>query len=388
MRVAYVCTDPGIPVFGNKGASVHVQSVLGVLLARGAEVHLLTSRPGGEPPPHLGAVHLHRLPTDKATTPAQREVATQRTDGRVAAQLDALCGAERLDLVYERYSLWGRTATRWAHGHRVASVLEVNAPLTDEQATHRTLVDTAGAERVAAQAFSAADTVVCVSDAVADWVRARTTNPHRVHTVANGVDSDRIRPALTPPPDLPFTVGFVGTLKPWHGVDHLINAMGPLHRADPSYRLLVVGDGPEFAALRTQVRRSQLCDAVEMTGSVTPAEIPALLRRMHVAVAPYPRLAGFYFSPLKVYEYFAAGLPTVATDVGGLADVLDSGRLGVLVEPGDVAALSGAIAGLRTDAERRRRLALAVRAAAVDEHDWNRVVSRILALTEVTHGAF
>src|SRR5680860_1073161 len=149
MRVAYVCTDPSVPVFGNRSASVHVQSVLGVLLARGAEVHLLTPRAGGEPPPHLGALHLHRLPTDQATTPAEREVATQRADARVAAQLDALCRAERLDLVYERYSLWGRTATRWAYDHRVPSVLEVNAPLTDEMAQHRTLVDTARAERVA-----------------------------------------------------------------------------------------------------------------------------------------------------------------------------------------------------------------------------------------------
>ena len=190
MRVAYVCTDPSVPVFGNRSASVHVQSVLGVLLARGAEVHLLTPRAGGEPPPHLGALHLHRLPTDQATTPAEREVATQRADARVAAQLDALCRAERLDLVYELYSLWGRTATRWAYDHRVPSVLEVNAPLTDEMAQHRTLVDTARAERVAGQAFSDAGTVVCVSDAVADWVRARTTNPHRVHTVANDVDSD------------------------------------------------------------------------------------------------------------------------------------------------------------------------------------------------------
>ncbi|MDP9444910.1 MAG: glycosyltransferase family 1 protein, partial [Actinomycetota bacterium] len=53
MRVVYVCTDPGVPVFGRKGASVHVQAVLRVLLAAGAEVHLVATRLGGPVPADL-----------------------------------------------------------------------------------------------------------------------------------------------------------------------------------------------------------------------------------------------------------------------------------------------------------------------------------------------
>jgi hypothetical protein len=59
MRAVYICSDPGIPVFGRKGASVHVQSVLRVLVQRGAEVHLVAARTGGAVPPGLESVHLH-----------------------------------------------------------------------------------------------------------------------------------------------------------------------------------------------------------------------------------------------------------------------------------------------------------------------------------------
>ena len=75
------------------------------------------------------------------------------------------------DLVYERYALWGRTATAWAQQHHVPSVLEVNAPLVEEQARHRGLVDRAAAEQVALDALASAGTVVCVTDEVRAWAR-------------------------------------------------------------------------------------------------------------------------------------------------------------------------------------------------------------------------
>lgn len=108
MRIAYVCADPGVPVFGRKGASVHVQAVLRVLVARGAEVHLLAVRTGGVPPAGLEQVAVHALPEVPKGEVADRERAAQAGDAAVAPVLTRLAQAEGLDLVYERYSLWGR----------------------------------------------------------------------------------------------------------------------------------------------------------------------------------------------------------------------------------------------------------------------------------------
>jgi len=388
MRVAYVCTDVGVPVFGRKGASVHVQAVVRALLRRGAEVHLLAARLGGSPPADFAEVRVHILPVERSHDPADDEARAQRADAAAATVLDDIQAEAPIDLVYERYSLWGRTATSWAQRHGVPSLLEVNAPLVDEQATHRILHDRPAAEAVALHAFGAASAIVCVSDGVAAWARSRSKDPSRVHVISNGVDTTRVRPSGRPPAPATgalFTVGFVGTLKPWHGVETLIEAFAVLTAADPSYRLLLVGDGPQAGPLREQAERAGISHAVQMTGSVDPDEVPDLLRGMDVAVAPYPALKGFYFSPLKVTEYLAAGLPTVASRVGPLPELLDLGRAGVLVPPGDPVALAAAIRALRADPARRTELARTGRLRAISQYEWSSVVSRALALVDLRH---
>ena len=378
MRVAVVCTDPGIPVFGSKGASVHLQAVLRELLVAGHEVHVVSPRLAGDP---LAGLHLHPLPAVLGRE-AARERSAQASDAAVAAVLDDL----RPDLVYERYSLWGWTGTAWAAAAGVPSVLEVNAPLPQEQTTHRSLADRAGADAVAVAALSAACAVVCVSAAVADWARSLSRRPERVHCEPNGVDVDRVRPTSEPvaPADgTPFTVGFVGTLKPWHGVETLVDAVAALAAHDPSWRLLLVGDGPMAGLLLARAAELGAGAVIEATGALPPDQIPGQLHRMDVGVAPYPATEPSYFSPLKVYEYLAAGLPVVASRVGQLPAILGSGPdgrpLGVLVPPGDPVALAASLAALRADVAERTRLRAAGRLAAVTRHTWRDVVRRSLA---------
>src|SRR5207244_963195 len=143
----------------------------------------------------------------------------------------------------------------------------------------------------------------------------------RIHVVPNGVNPDRFPENLAATcPSLPgvFTVGFVGSLKPWHGLPVLVEAFDLLHWVDNNTRLLIVGDGPERAGLEAELKARGLLSAVHFTGAVDPAEVPGLLASIDAAVAPYASRASFYFSPLKVYEYMAAGLSVVASKVGQL----------------------------------------------------------------------
>ena len=104
--------------------------------------------------------------------------------------------------------------------------------------------------------------------------------------------------------------------------------------ADPTWRLLLVGDGPLARTCPPAGRAAGLADRAELTGAVAPADVGSHLHRMDVACAPYPAGGSDYFSPLKVYEYLAAGLPVVASAVGQIPAALDHGRLGRLVPTG------------------------------------------------------
>jgi glycosyltransferase involved in cell wall biosynthesis len=379
MRVAFVCADQGVPVFGRKGCSIHVQEVARAMREHGARVELFAAQVGGARPPGLEEVRVHELPAVSGDR-AARERAALEANSRARAQLEA---EGPFDLVYERYSLWSFAAMEYARDAGVPGLLEVNAPLIEEQATYRGLVDRSRAQRASERVFGAASAILAVSEEVASYLDRFDGARGRVHVVPNGVDPRRFGPNVVPALPLAagtgLTVAFVGTLKPWHGLDTLAEAFALLHRRDERSRLLVVGDGPGRAGLEGLLASRHLYGVARLVGAVPAADVPGFLASAGVGVAPYPALKNFYFSPLKVYEYMAAGLPVVASRVGQLVNLIEHGVNGLLCEPGDPVALAAELDRLR-DADLRSRLGRAARATVLDGHTWHAVVSRILQL--------
>ena len=386
MRIAYICCDPGIPVFGTKGASVHIQEVVRELRAAGHEVVLYALRSGEHVPTDLANLELH-LEAVADVEPAEREQAQVHAAERIVSRVIA----DGADLVYERYSLFSTALADITAATGVPGILEVNAPLIDEQRRHRSLVDASGAAQVLHRQVAAARATVCVSDPVADWVRRRTADlpdandvVGRIHTVPNGVSVRRIQPQPEDPDRVVVT--FVGTLKPWHGVADFITAAA---LARQSWSLRIIGDGPEMDSLRAQAGR--LGVEVDFRGAVAPQDIPTHVAGSAIGVAPYPDLGGGeqqYFSPMKVLEYLAAGLAVVASDVGQVPQLLEdgSGRHGVLVAPSDPTALAAALDDLAVCPDRRARMGRSGRLLAEQRHSWRRTVARILELAGLAQG--
>ncbi|WP_066904950.1 glycosyltransferase family 4 protein [Millisia brevis] len=370
-RVAYFCTDPGIPVFGTKGASVHVQEIVRAMRARGWAVTVYCVRRGDEVPDDLRDLPVVTIPVPKGPA-AAREVAI--TDTSIVLAQRAI--RDGFDLAYERYALFGAATPIVARTGRPVMV-EVNSPLIDEQRRYRELVDDARAVETTIACLRAATVVTAVSEPVRDWVIGLIGAHAAVRVVPNGVNTDRVVPVERRARST-VTVGFVGTLKPWHGTEVLIDAFGRLDPAIGRRRLLICGDGPQRDALTA--RAARLPATVEFTGAVPPERIPGVLARMDIAVAPYPPAAagGHYFSPLKIYEYFAAGLPVVASAIGQIPEVIDPGRTGLLVEPGDPDTLAAALDRLIADPGLRDRLGRAARTAAERDHTWRRALDAIV----------
>lgn len=374
MHIAYVCLDPGIPVFGTKGASVHIQEVVREYRRRGHDVTVYATRRGSNVPDDLAELRIVDVPI---TTRDEEE--RERAQQAASASVSDMVRAGGYDLVYERYSLFSTVIAECG----VPGILEVNAPLIDEQRTHRVLVDEQAADAALQEQVQAALATICVSDPVRDWVIARTEGT-RVFTVPNGVNVRRI----TPQPESPGApvVTFVGTLKPWHGVDVLLRARAQAHK---DWKLRIIGDGPMRAEL-DDLARSLGID-VDFRGAVAPDAIPQHMAGTAIGVAPYPAMdtdSDQYFSPLKVYEYMAAGLPVVASRVGQLPEIM--GESAYLVPPSDPEALAEALDALVANPVERARVGSDNRRQAEREHSWTGTVDHILAHAgvkeDVPHG--
>lgn len=383
MRIAYICADPGVPVFGQKGCSIHVQEILRSLLKLGHQVSLFATCLKEEPPADLAGIKIYRLPAIPKAERSIREQAALAANPDLASQLKI---AGSFELIYERYSLWSYSGMEYARSKGIPGILEVNAPLIEEQAKHRVLVDRENAEGVAKRAFTAASTIVAVSEQVKDYLTNYVTG-EKVRVIPNGVNRDRFSLPLLPTfPSNPktFVVGFVGSLKPWHGLSILTDAFARLHQRVPQARLLIVGDGPERGNMEADLAERGLQSAVRFTGAVTSDRIPGMLASMSVAVAPYPESADFYFSPLKVYEYMAAGLPVVASQIGQLSELIEDGANGMLCPPGDAGALAKALELLWRSPELRTQMGNTARHIVLERHTWDAIAEQILSLADRT----
>lgn len=390
MKVAYICADPGIPVFGTKGASVHVQEVIKGMLKKGVEVILFAQRLGGDVPEELKNIKirkLDKLPKDSVEIRARAAI---EANAKVEAMLES---EGKFDMVYERYSLWSNAGMNFAKRHGCVGILEVNAPLIEEQKKHRELPFEEEAQKIAESVFKNADAMIAVSPGVAQYLETFENAKGRVHIIANGVALDRFAPAaennakrlanLTACQGA--TIGFLGTLKPWHGLATLVDAWAILRQRSENVRLLIVGDGPEYESLHQNIKSLGLLDYVQFTGAVLPEEVPNWLAQMDIAVAPYPNMAHFYFSPLKIYEYMAAGIPVIATRVGHLDTVVTHEHNGILVEAEKPMEMADCISNLLKDTLKLQQLGKAARQTAENEHSWLSVVERILKISQSIH---
>ncbi len=184
--------------------------------------------------------------------------------------------------------------------------------------------------------------------------------PARVQVIPNGIDAALFAPpaAGEARPSVGPTIGALARLDPRKGLPFLLQALARLLPDLPEATLLIGGDGEDRAALERQAHELNLAGQVVFAGPVH--DPPAFYRCCDLFVLPSLD-EGF---GLVVLEAMASGLPVIGTRVGGVPELIEHGRNGLLVEPGDASAIAAALRTLWADPALRGRLAEAGRSTA------------------------
>ena len=217
-----------------------------------------------------------------------------------------------------------------------------------------------------------ADAVVVLTERTAHALRADGVPADRIAVVPSGFE-----PALFAAPGARaeptrLRIGYVGRLAAQKRVDLLVTAFG---RMTGPAELVVVGDGPERARVHRLVEQSPAAHRIRTTGFVEHSAVPGVLASLDVLVLP----SAYEEMGSVLTEAMAAGLPVVASDVGGIPEVVRHGETGLLVPPGDVAALAAALDRLVADPGLREHLAAGARRRAAD-YSWPSLATRVAEL--------
>jgi glycosyltransferase involved in cell wall biosynthesis len=228
--------------------------------------------------------------------------------------------------------------------------------------------------------YACAHHVVANCGAAAARLRREGVRSRKISVVPNGVDLEACVPRG--PISVVQRVATVANLRREKGHDVLLQAAAIVVRDFPHARFDLIGDGTELAALQAQVEALRLGEAVSFLGHCE--DVPARLAAADLFVHP-SRSEAF---PNAVLEAMAMGLPTVASAVGGLLEVIEHGRTGTLVPPGDPSALAREIIRLMADPGQAARLGAAARAHALT-FSFTRMVAAFeqIYLTKLAHGA-
>jgi len=404
MKIGFLCSDIDIPLFGDEGCSIHVRDFTDALVDLGHDVFIVCPSLGEGTSVAIKSRLYHLQPRgldalgwslveEEAVIQNQhleRDLRSVAYNFWLQSEGTSIIEREKPDLLYERYSLFAWGGIELARRHGIPLMIEVNDPLCREQEGYEKFTLTSTAARMESVIIRGADAVIAISNWIKDWAISLGVNERDVHVVPNGVSTKLFAEMKTGETvrqrynlGNQRLIGFVGSFQPWHDVEGLLRAFSKLYADDHNLRLLLVGDGEQRETLEETSRHLGLESAVIFTGNIPHDSVPDYIAAMDVAVAPYNWNEDFYGSPLKLFEYMAAGKPTVAAAIGQIEEVIEHGKTGWLYPSGDHEQLAQGLASLLYSPELSSAIGSAAREKILTDYTWKAIATRIIDLANV-----
>lgn len=296
------------------------------------------------------------------------------------------------DLIHERFNLLALGGALASRKLGLPFVLEVNADLLEQRKFKGT--PERGLRRLFAvwetrMCFNTAAKIICISAALKEHLNTKwNIDESKLTILPCAADVGAFKPnhnsksvrkglGLTTEP----VVMWVGGFYPWHDLRLLLESFAAVLQRRPDARLVLVGDGPTRPSVERMVQEDdRLRQAVMYTGAIAHTSVPDMLSIADVAVVPSaPITAGLggTGTPLKLFEYMAAGKAIVATALNEAAEVILDGNNGLLVDAGDINGFAEATLKLIDDPEERNRLGRNAREQAVKQYSWEHYTRRL-----------
>ncbi|MBV9789006.1 MAG: glycosyltransferase family 4 protein [Chloroflexi bacterium] len=398
MRIVYVAS--GIAVPGSYGGSTHTFEVAHGLAALGHDVHVVAHHPQRQvttalrpQSAELAGFQLHYIDLPKPLS-----LVGYPHIARLLRQV-------RPDALMERYYNFAGAGMLAAHRAKIPSLLEVNALIVDPPAVFKRRLDDRLGRPLQRWAVAQCRMAARIVTPLHTTVPAQIPRD-KIVELPWGANVDRFKPQTDPqiaqqlraqlgiPADRAIVV-FLGSFRAWHGVGDFVAAGLRLLDASENVQMLLIGSGPERAATEAAVGRWG--ERFTFAGSVDHDRVPDYLALADVGVAPFNtaphpalRAAGFFWSPLKIYEYMAMSLPVVTANIPPLDTIIQPGQQGALFREGDIADLAEAIRRV-LHAPDRAAMGERARQRVVEHYSWQRhcvELDRILqSMTQgATHG--
>lgn len=284
--------------------------------------------------------------------------------------LPALIAARRLGIpfIYEVRGLWEHSRASRQPGWEKSEAFALSSQLEAYVAKN-------------------ADSVLAITQGVADELIERGVNPDKIALVPNGVDLEGDRDIPLPIESnvrtslglnsSDFTIGYVGSLVSYEGVDDLITAFSVVSESVGNAKLVIVGDGEVLPSLRSLADRLNLNDRILFCGRVLPEEARKIYAALDVVVNP--RKADKVcqiVSPLKPLEAMRYGVPLIVSDAKALREMVRDGVNALVHEAGNPESLAACLMRMARDASLRERLSTQA-LKDVEERSWGRIVKRI-----------
>lgn len=294
---------------------------------------LLARIPGGEPFAVIGAIERRLLPLARALRPDVIHAHSPVLDAVPAIRVGRMLG---IPVVYEIRAFWEDAAVD--HGS------------TRENSPRYRLT-----RALETWAVRRADAVTVICEGLRRDLVARGIEPGKITVIPNAVDVEQFEMGGRPDPELKLklglgasrVLGFIGSFYAYEGLDLLIDALPAILRQVHDVKVLLVGGGPQEAALKRRAMTLGLHDRVIFTGRVPHAEVSRYYDLVDVLVyARHPMRLTDLVTPLKPLEAMAQGRLMVASDVGGHRELIDDGKTGVLFRAGSASDLADKVVAL------------------------------------------